>query len=120
MKKLIQLEELLLLILGFFLFLKLELSWWWYFALLLAPDIGMLGYVVGNKVGAWTYNLFHHRGIAVICYVMGTFLWENQWLALTGIILFSHTAMDRMLGYGLKYESSFHQTHLGTVGKGKN
>jgi hypothetical protein len=27
--------------------------------LLLAPDVGMLGYVRGNRVGATLYDLFH-------------------------------------------------------------
>ncbi len=31
--------------------------------------------------------------------------------------LFAHSSMDRMLGYGLKYEDSFGNTHLGMIGK---
>ncbi|TAG51385.1 MAG: DUF4260 family protein, partial [Runella slithyformis] len=30
-----------------------------------------------------------------------------------GIILFAHSAMDRIAGYGLKYEDAFKHTHLG-------
>lgn len=33
-----------------------------------------------------------------------------------GVILFGHTAMDRMMGYGLKNEKGFIFTHLGTIG----
>jgi hypothetical protein len=38
-------------------------------------------------------------------------------LEFEGLILFSHSAMDRMLGYGLKYESGFKFTHLGEIGQ---
>src|SRR5580658_1521608 len=32
---------------------------WWLFALLLAPDLFMLGYLVNPKIGAAIYNLVH-------------------------------------------------------------
>ncbi len=107
----------MLLLLGFFLFMKMDLSWWWFFALLLTPDIGMLGYVFGNKVGAITYNIFHHRGIAILLYFVGTSILNSPALELAGVILFAHTAMDRLFGYGLKYNKGFKFTHLGEIGK---
>ncbi len=116
MKVVLKLEEVLLFLLGFFLFMKMELAWWWFFALLLAPDIGMLGYAFGNKIGAITYNLFHHRGLAILFYLVGVSL-KSPILQLTGIILFSHCAMDRIFGYGLKYQKGFRFTHLGEIGK---
>jgi len=57
MKTLLKLEELALLFLGFFLFMRLDLSVWYFFALILVPDIGMIGYVFGTKVGAISYNI---------------------------------------------------------------
>ena len=33
-----------------------------------------------------------------------------------GVILFSFTAMDRMMGYGLKYKKGYIFTHLRTIG----
>ncbi len=45
----------------------------------------------------------------------GLYLGSPLWQA-AGVILFAHTAMDRMLGYGLKYEKGFIFTHLGTIG----
>jgi len=35
---------------------------------------------------------------------------------LIGIILFSHASMDRIMGYGLKYDKGFKYTHLGEIG----
>lgn len=80
--------------------------------LILAPDIGMLGYIAGPRTGAFTYNLFHHKAVAVIILCLGWYF-SNDWTLLSGIILFGHSSMDRIFGYGLKYPDSFHHTHLG-------
>lgn len=116
MKTIIKLEELGLFILGIYLFSLLRFEWWWFLVLILAPDLAMLGYIFGNKSGAFFYNLFHHRGIAILIYIVGCYL-KMELLQLIGIILFSHSAMDRFFGYGLKYESGFKYTHLGEIGK---
>jgi Domain of unknown function (DUF4260) len=114
MKTLIQLEEAALFGSGIYLFSLLNFEWWWFAALILAPDLSMLGYLVGNKAGAWMYNFFHHRAIAIAVYLLGTYL-ENEVLQLAGVILFAHSSMDRMFGYGLKYEEGFKLTHLGNL-----
>ena len=38
-------------------------------------------------------------------------------LFIAGIILFGHSSMDRMFGYGLKLKEGFKYTHLGMIGK---
>ena len=84
--------------------------------LILAPDLSIIGYAFGNKTGACCYNLFHHSGIAVLVYFAGIYFYQTE-IQLAGVILFSHSAFDRMLGYGLKYETGFKYTHLGEIGK---
>jgi hypothetical protein len=74
------------------------------------------GYAFGNKVGAVAYNLFHHRGIAVLVYLVGIYT-SNQVVQLIGVVLLAHSSMDRMFGYGLKYEKGIRFTHLGEIGK---
>lgn len=118
MKALIQLEEAVLFALGIYLFSLLDFAWWWFPVLVLAPDLSMIGYVFGNKAGAWSYNFFHHTAVALAVYFAGLYF-DNQILMLTGVILFSHSRMDRMFGYGLKYENGFKFTHLGTIGHDK-
>ncbi len=103
-------------VLGIYLFNQLDYAWWWFLVLLLTPDIGMLGYLFGNRAGAIGYNLFHHKGVAILVYLLGTYFSIPLW-QLIGIILFSHSAFDRIMGYGLKYEKGFKFTHLGEIGK---
>lgn len=114
MKTLIKLEELALFIFSIYLFSTLGFAWWWFLVLILTPDIGMIGYVANTKVGAFTYNLFHHRGIAIIVILAGVYL-QNEVIQLAGIILFGHASMDRIFGYGLKFSDSFKNTHLGRL-----
>lgn len=118
MKTVVSLENLGLFVLSIYLFSLLDFSWWWFPALLLLPDLSMIGYAFGNKIGAILYNLFHHQGIAIIVYLLGIYL-NNEVLQLTGIIFFAHSVMDRFFGYGLKYFSGFKDTHLGKVGNHK-
>jgi hypothetical protein len=117
MKSTIKLEEAGMLLLSIFLFYtQLHYSGWVFWALFLLPDIGMVGYVLGPRSGAAVYNLFHHKGIAVLLYIAG--LWSSsEALQLAGLILFGHSSFDRMLGYGLKYKNDFSNTHLGIIGK---
>jgi hypothetical protein len=116
MQTIIKLEEFGLFVLGIYFFNQLDYAWWWFLVLLLTPDLSMIGYAFGNKAGAFLYNLFHHRGIAVVIYLGGIYF-SDELLQLTGIILFTHSSFDRMLGYGLKYEKGFKFTHLGEIGK---
>lgn len=115
MNTLIKLEEIAMFGLGIYLFSLLDYGWWWFFILLLAPDIGMIGYAFGNKLGAISYNIFHHKGVAIAIYLIGMYL-SLPLCQLAGIILFSHAAMDRIFGYGLKYEKGFKFTHLEKIG----
>lgn len=116
MKTVLKLEEILMFVLGIYLFNQLDYAWWWFLVLILVPDIGMLGYLLGNRAGAFTYNLFHHKGMAIIIYLLGSYF-SIPLCQLAGVILFSHSALDRAMGYGLKYDKGFKFTHLGEIGK---
>lgn len=114
MKNLLRTEELLMFILSIYLFSLYNFSWWLFPALILLPDVGMLGYLFNTKIGAFSYNLFHHKGIAILLFLIGA-ITAIPALALTGIILFGHSSMDRLFNYGLKYPDHFKNTHLGTL-----
>ena len=74
-----------------------------------------VGYLVNARIGAITYNFIHHKGLAIAIYLAGSFF-EIPELTLAGIVLFAHSSMDRVFGYGLKYADDFKHTHLGWIG----
>jgi len=116
MKRLLQLENLGLFIGSIYLFSQLNFSWWLFLVCILLPDLSMIGYVFGSKIGAMIYNFFHHQLLGISIYFLGLYF-ENEWIQFVGIILFAHSVMDRIFGYGLKYNSDFKDTHLGRIGK---
>ncbi|WP_162339529.1 DUF4260 domain-containing protein [Cyclobacterium salsum] len=114
-EKLLKLEELGQFLLSIILFNHLGYSWWVYPALLLLPDLSMVGYLVNTRTGAWLYNLFHHKLVAILILALG-YMFNVSALTLAGIIFFGHSAMDRIFGYGLKLPDNFKHTHLGWIG----
>lgn len=118
MKSILKLEELAMLVLSIYIFSLVNVVWWLYLALFFVPDISFVGYGVNTKVGAFFYNLLHHKGLCIVLYLIGIYT-ANTTLQLIGIVFFGHSAFDRMLGYGLKYSDSFNNTHLGIIGKKK-
>jgi hypothetical protein len=88
---------------------------WLMFALLaLAPDLSMLGYLAGTRVGARIYNLFHIYPLPALLAVYGL-LAPNPLALSLALIWFAHIGADRLLGFGLKYPSAFKDTHLSRV-----
>ena len=114
MNTLLKLEELALFCFSIALFIHTEYAWWVFLIFLFIPDIGMLGYLINPKIGALTYNLFHHKGIALIIITLG-FIWQINELYFAGVILFAHSSLDRIFGFGLKHFDSFKNTHLGKL-----
>src|SRR4051812_24843697 len=102
MKNLLKVEEACMVLLSIYLYTLLPYAWWLYVVLFLAPDISMLGYLINTMVGAFTYNFFHHKGVAILCYLLGIYI-HFEPLQFLGLLLFGHSSFDRIMGYGLKY-----------------
>ncbi|HEY3365736.1 MAG TPA: DUF4260 domain-containing protein [Symbiobacteriaceae bacterium] len=85
--------------------------WLLFILLLLVPDLSALGYLAGNRVGAVTYNVIHTYVTPLVLAATG-FLCRQPVLTQGALIWVAHIGMDRMLGYGLKYETGFKDTHL--------
>ena len=115
MKNLIKLEELGILAASIFFLchLNINIAWWLYLILFLSPDIGMVGYLINTRVGAITYNLFHHKAIGCLLVIFG-FAQNNDHLLFAGLLFLAHSSFDRVLGYGLKYPDNFKHTNVGT------
>ena len=96
-------------------FVHLHFSWWLP-ALFLAFDASMAGYLVDNRAGAVCYNLVHAYVVPAVL-LFSYVLSGSRWCAFAGLLWAFHIAGDRVLGYGLKFASSFQDTHLGRIGK---
>jgi hypothetical protein len=90
-------------------------SWSAFALLFLAPDLSMLAYLAGPRVGAWGYNLAHTDALAIALTLAGFFT-GLPLAAAGGLIWIAHIGFDRALGYGLKYPTAFRDTHLGRLG----
>ena len=85
---------------------------WGLFALLfLVPDVLMLGYLGGPRLGAAIYNVGHSTILPFGMIGLGLMLPGTAVFAV-GLIWMAHVGFDRALGYGLKYATGFKQTHL--------
>lgn len=89
--------------------------WWWFAVFILAPDLSMVGYLGGPKLGALTYNVVHTYAPAAALGLAGLLL-ENQLAYSLAMIWFAHIGADRALSFGLKYSDEFKHTHLSAVG----
>ncbi len=99
-------------------FLFLGLPWWAFLLLLIVPDVSMVGYLRGPRVGAIAYNVAHDLATGVALAGVGLAIGSVP-VAAAGAILVAHSGMDRMAGYGLKLPSSFQDTHLGRIGRSR-
>ena len=93
----------------------LDEPWWLVPLLLFAPDLFMAGYAASSRLGAWSYNLAHSYPapalLGALALVADRPLWQG-----VALVWLAHIGLDRALGYGLKYETGFHDTHLGRIG----
>lgn len=112
-----RLEGLAALVLGVVAYAWLGQSWWVFALLFLAPYLAMLGYLRSPRLGALTYNLVHTYVAPAMLALAGLALGPLAFgLA---AIWAAHIGFDRLLGYGLKLETGFEQTHLGPIGKAR-
>jgi len=96
------------------------LSWWIAILVFFAPDLSFACYLLGPKIGAFSYNAFsynlvHVYALGVIFLIVGLTL-SIPLLGVLGSLWLAHSGFDRMLGYGLKSPEGFTFTHLGHIG----
>lgn len=96
------------------LYFRADYQWWLLLALVLAPDLSLIGYAAGTRVGAAAYNGVHTHVLPVALGFLGM-LAESSLATKLALIWFTHIGLDRALGYGLKYPTHFKDTHLQRV-----
>jgi Domain of unknown function (DUF4260) len=97
-------------------FIALDEPLWLVPLLLFMPDLFMIGYLRSSPVGALLYNFAHAYPAPALLGAVAIAVHEPLWQAVA-LIWFAHIGMDRALGYGLKYETDFKDTHLGRIGR---
>ncbi|MFJ8091079.1 DUF4260 family protein [Lysinibacillus sp. NPDC095746] len=110
-RKMIALEYLIAFLGSVFFYWYFEFSFLYFFLLLFLPDITMVGYIVNTRIGALFYNIGHSLVVPAILLTIG-FITVSTPLLMATIIWLAHIFLDRMLGYGLKYDDAFTKTHL--------
>jgi hypothetical protein len=115
--RLLRLEGLAVAVLTALLYARTGTSWWLFAALWLAPDLSMLGYLASPCRGARVYNAIHTYLLPALLGLSALLLHAHNLLLPIALIWANHIAVDRALGYGLKYAEGFGWTHLGRRGK---
>jgi len=110
--QLLRLEGLAVGALSVILYARTGASWWLFAALWLVPDLSILGYLLGPCRGSRAYNTIHTYTIPITLAVLGLLLHADALLPFA-LIWVNHIAIDRMMGYGLKFSNGFDWTHLG-------
>lgn len=95
------------------LYAALGAGWLLFFVLILAPDLSLLAYLAGPRIGAAAYNLAHTYVLPALLALLSL---QFSVLLPVALIFAAHIAIDRALGFGLKCGADFKATHLGVLG----
>ena len=115
-RALLRLEGLAVLVAALIGYHAVGASWIWFAVLLLFPDVALVGYLAGPRVGAFTYNALHtYLGPALLAALTYSGVTPRAWWICW--IWLAHIGLDRAIGYGLKFPTAFQATHLGTIGR---
>jgi hypothetical protein len=113
-RRLLHLEGLVVLVAAIALYFDSGYGWLALVLLFLAPDLSMLGYLGGPRLGALTYDAVHTYALPAALGVVGVLAEAGTAIQLA-LIWAAHIGADRLLGYGLKYPTGFKDTHLQRV-----
>lgn len=110
-KTILKLEGALVFVTSIYFYFQMSGNLWMLILLLLVPDVFMIGYKKNNIIGARVYNLAHTYIIPGVLIFAGYKL-NIKSLIYLGLIWSTHIGMDRLMGYGLKKDSGFKDTHI--------
>lgn len=111
---LLRLEGAAVLVAAILAYTRLGTDWWLFVILFFVPDLSMLGYLAGKKMGAAFYNIAHWYALP-LALIVGGMIAAIPFALAIGLVWAAHIGFDRALGYGLKYEDGFNSSHLGQI-----
>ena len=83
-----------------------DADWVLFAVLLLAPDLVILAYLRGVRIGTICYNLVHTLALPFL-FITYACLTGARWPLPYALIWTAHIGLDRALGFGLKYPTQF-------------
>src|SRR5258708_2044035 len=113
---LLRIEGGCVLVLSILCYREVNANWILFIALLLVPDLAILGYLHGVRAGTVLYNLVHTL-TGPLLLIGFAILEKSPWLLAYGLIWTSHIGLDRLLGFGLKYPTRFKDANSKGVGQ---
>jgi len=113
-RRLLRLEGVAVAFASIALYFNAGYPWWLFLVLVLAPDLSMIGYAAGPKVGAAAYDIAHTYSLPIAIGAIGVIA-DAETAVQISLIWIAHIGVDRAIGYGLKYPSGFKDTHLQRV-----
>jgi hypothetical protein len=115
-KQVLQIEGLALMTAATAAYAQQGLGWGWFALLFLAPDLTFAAYLLGPRWGAAAYNTAHST-VGPLALGAAALIAGSKPIEMAALIGLAHVGFDRTLGYGLKYGTSFGDTHLGRKGR---
>jgi hypothetical protein len=112
----LRIEGLAVLALSVTLYWILGAGWLTFVLLFLLPDLALLAYLRGPRLGAMAYNLTHTYALPLTLLAVMLALEVGRPAPLV-LIWTAHIGFDRALGFGLKYPTAFGESHLGRFGR---
>ncbi len=112
---LLRLEGAALMAAALFLYARAGGGWGSCALLFFAPDLSMIFYLAGPRIGAVAYNCAHVTFVPLLLGAAGL-AFGPPLLTRLALIHLAHIGFDRALGFGLKYPTAFGDTHLGRIG----
>lgn len=115
-RTILRLEGLMLLTVAVIAYSQVSGDWKLFAFLFLAPDLSFIAFLFGSRAGAAAYNAMHST-TGPLAFGLAAVLLAQPLVLSIALIWLGHVGFDRALGYGLKYTSSFSNTHLGRIGR---
>lgn len=110
-KYLLRLEGALVAALAFWYYGQAFGNWWLFAALFLMPDLSFVAFAVNQKIGIRVYNIAHTY-LVPAAFAGAAYMLSLNWLMAVAVIWVFHIGVDRLVGYGLKFESDHKRNHL--------